>query len=579
MRTLADFPDLLEQWHPEKNGAELAANVRAGSHKKAWWVCPKAHEFLSSIKSRAINNTGCPYCSGNRVSDENNLQAKRPEVAAIWHPTKNGELLPKDVMPRSERKVWWICPRGHEHFSPIKTRSATNCPYCLGKKAGPDNNLQAKFPDIAAQWHPIRNGDLKPTDVLAASNQKVWWQCDSAPDHEWETTINKRTVSKSGCPFCGSSPMRASSTNNLAIRFPDIAKYWHPTKNGNTTPQDVLGSSYHVYWWLCEEGHHFRSKVHKRTDKRSWSCPYCSGKRVGQGNSLADKFPAVAADWDYEKNGDMTPDKIASKSNKRFWFTCPLNHSYRTAVSYRTSKDSGCPNCTAKSSQQELRVYSELKWIFSDSHHRYKIDNIEFDVFVPSLNLAVEYDGAYWHRCSEEKDNRKSDFCAEKDIKIVRVREEPLPKMAPHDVVVPIRDIGKLNLDEIVRSLQALVPVSEVSNQRVLDYLNASDFLNDSFFEEHKTYMALPHPSKSLAATHPEIARFWDYERNSPLKPEQFTYGSGRAVYWVCRRGHSYQKKIAERRLLSGCPVCNSAPSARSRKSRTINDKRQIKLL
>ena len=95
----------------------------------------------------------------------------------------------------------------------------------------------------------------------------------------------------------------------------------------------------------------------------------------------------------------------------------------------------------------------------------------------------MEYDGAYWHRDSEEKDNRKSDFCAEKDIKIVRVREVPLTKMAPHDVIVPIRDIGKLNLDEIVRSLQGLMSVSEVPNQRISDYLNANDFLNDSFFE------------------------------------------------------------------------------------------------
>ena len=275
----------------------------------------------------------------------------------------------------------------------------------------------------------------------------------------------------------------------------------------------------------------------------------------------------------------MTPDKVASKSNKKFWFNCPLNHSYRTAVSYRTSKDSGCPNCTAKSSQQELRVYSELKWIFSDSLHRHKIDNVEFDVFVPSLGLAVEYDGSYWHRDGEEKDNRKSDFCAEKDIKILRVREEPLPKMAARDVIVPIRDIGKLNLDEVVRSLQALVPLSEATNKRIFDYLTASDLLNESFFEEHKTYMAFPHPSKSLATTHPDLSKFWDYERNSPLKPEHFTYGSGRTVYWVCLRGHSYQKKITERRLLSGCPVCNSAPSARSKKSRTINDKRQMKLL
>ena len=29
-------------------------------------------------------------------------------------------------------------------------------------------------------------------------------------------------------------------------------------------------------------------------------CPYCAGRRIGQGNSFADKCPEAAAEWDYE---------------------------------------------------------------------------------------------------------------------------------------------------------------------------------------------------------------------------------------------------------------------------------------
>ncbi len=578
MKTLADYPELIKQWHPKKNGLQSPNSVRAGSKKKFWWICPKGHEHFSIVKNRTYNNTGCPYCSGNKVSDDNNLLVKKPDVAALWHPTKNDGLGPQDVTAKSDRSVWWICPKGHEHFSPIKTRSPNNCPYCLGKKAGADNNLQVMFPTIASQWHPIKNGTLMPTEVVAGSNKRVWWQCNAAPDHIWQASIDKRTLAGRGCPFCGPSPIRASSTNNLAKRFPEIAKYWHPTRNGGLTPEEVLGSSYKAYWWLCDKGHHFSQKVNKVTSK-PWSCPYCSGKRIGQGNSLADRFPRIADEWDREKNGDITPDMVASKTNKKFWFTCPLNHSYRTSVSYRTHHASGCPNCTAKSSQQELRIYTEINWIFSDSIHRHKIQNIEFDVYIPSLDLAVEYDGSYWHRDSEDKDMRKNDFCAEKNIKLLRVREEPLPKLTECDVIVPIRDISKENLNEVINAIIRLLPESLYGNENLKRYLSSNKFLNDSHFDEYKTYIAVPHPSKSLAYTHPELCNFWDYAKNSPLKPEHFTAGSGRTVHWVCRRGHSFEQKITDRRTAKSCPICGSARSTRGIKSRTIQDERQMKLI
>ena len=139
----------------------------------------------------------------------------------------------------------------------------------------------ADYPEIAKQFHPSKNGSIRPELLSYGSNKKVWWQCEVALDHTWQTSVDKRTISGRGCPFCGPSPMRASSTNNLAKRFPEIAKYWRPTKNGGLTPNEVLGSSYKVYWWLCDKGHHFSQKVYKLTSK-SWSCPYCSGKRIGQ---------------------------------------------------------------------------------------------------------------------------------------------------------------------------------------------------------------------------------------------------------------------------------------------------------
>ena len=60
-----------------------------------------------------------------------------PEVAKEWHPTKNKELTPEQFTFGSDKKVWWLCPKGHSYYSVINTRTrkkGTGCPYCSGNR-------------------------------------------------------------------------------------------------------------------------------------------------------------------------------------------------------------------------------------------------------------------------------------------------------------------------------------------------------------------------------------------------------------------------------------------------------------
>lgn len=63
----------------------------------------------------------------------------------------------------------------------------------------PKDCLAIADPELAAQWHPTRNGDLTPDMVTAESHRKIWWlgKCG----HEWSATIESRTRGM-GCPFC-----------------------------------------------------------------------------------------------------------------------------------------------------------------------------------------------------------------------------------------------------------------------------------------------------------------------------------------------------------------------------------------
>ena len=127
-------PELAKEWHPTKNDNLTPANVTSRSKKKVWWLCEKGHEWQAHIHHRT-NGSPCPHCSGRKASKEYNLEIVNPELAKQWHPTKNCELKQKNVTPHSDKRVWWICEKGHEWPASISNRSkGTRCPYCIGRK-------------------------------------------------------------------------------------------------------------------------------------------------------------------------------------------------------------------------------------------------------------------------------------------------------------------------------------------------------------------------------------------------------------------------------------------------------------
>ncbi len=246
-------PALAAQWHPTRNGDLQPTDVTRGSSKRVWWVCGEGHEWQAAVCDR--ERSGCPYCSGrNAVAGATDLATTDPSVAAQWHPTLNGELQPTDVKRGSERKVWWLCEKGHEwQASPnnrTNQRIRSGCPYCAGKRVLPGHSdLATTDPALAAQWHPTRNGDLRPTEVTRGSSKRAWWVCEKG--HEWQATVAGKVAGKD-CPYCAGRRVLAGC-NDLATTSPEASRLWHPTLNGDLQPTDVTRGSSKRVWWLCPD--------------------------------------------------------------------------------------------------------------------------------------------------------------------------------------------------------------------------------------------------------------------------------------------------------------------------------------
>jgi len=462
-------PDLMKEWDYEKNKEVDPTKLTLGSHKKAWWKCSngtcECHEWVTAIKERTRKNkagkksTGCPYCNMKKICSHNNLEVKFPEVAAQWHPTFNGNLKPIDVASGSHQKVWWKCINSlcecHVWEAIINDRTSSNhgCPYCNIGRVCPHNNLQVKFPEISAEWHPTHNGDLTPFNVSSWSSKNAWWKCSKAlcECHVWDTTIGSRTSNNRGCPYCDGK--KVCPHNNLEVKFPEVAAEWHPTFNGNLKPIDVASGSRQKVWWKCYEGscecHVWNTTINSRTSNNQ-GCPYCNSGKVCPHNNLEVKFPEVAAEWHPTLNDDLKPSDVAPYSSQKRWWKCSTNstHVWNVVIASRTC-GSGCPRCNQSKGEKacqnalnKLQISFQSEFILSSLPRK----RFDFQFIYNGNSYLIEFDGQqhfeyipYFHQNGEahflekqQVDIAKTLHALQNNYRLIRIDYTQVDNVADH---------------------------------------------------------------------------------------------------------------------------------------------------
>ena len=471
---------ILDEWDYGKNGDYNPVNTAQGSNIKVWWKCCKGHEWKATPNNRTSNNIGCPYCSGRyAITGENDLASQYPDLLSEWDYTKN-TVDPTRVKCKSAKKVWWICPKQHEYKAFVYNRvdSESGCPYCANQKVLIGyNDLATKYPNIAKEWDYSKN-TFSPTEVVYGSTKKVWWICNKC-NCSWKNSIVNRTHNNQSCPKC------------------------------------------------CEE-------VRKETYYQAV---------INRKGSLYDTNRDILAEWDYSKN-TIQPTKITAGSNKKVWWVCWKKHSYLRGVQDKV-KGIGCPICVREqqSSFPEQSIYFYIKKWFPDAINgdRKIISPLELDIYIPSKNIAIEYDGMLYHK-DFERDLMKNERCRKNGIELIRVRDDTCPKIdGAKQYTWQYKDYSALSII-ITNILNDLgVTDSEVDIER-----DTYDIL--------ASYMKL-NKEKSFAAKYPELLKEWNYNKNGNLDPYTIPFGSHTKVWWLCEKGHEWQASIGGRR---NCPYCSN---------------------
>lgn len=500
--------------------------------------------------------------------DEKIYISQIPKLMDEWNWNKNNKigLYPNKLLLYSNKKAWWKCKNNHEFAEVISKRTKGKpCPYCANKRVLIGfNDLKTLYPDLAKEWDYDKNTFIDINSVVKGSNKKAWWKC-SVCGHEWLTSISARTVRGTGCPLCaikkGSSVRsKAILKNKGGLNLPLLLQEWDYEANGNLLPENVTnGSSKYAYWKCSKCGYKWRAKILNRAIGGR-GCPCCANAVVVPGiNDLATTHPELIKEWDYEKNIDITPQKVTHGTRKKVYWICPKGHSYQASVLHR-SHGTNCPICNAgrQTSFAEQAFFFYIKKIYPDAINRYTdiFDNgMELDIYIPSIKTAIEYDGIFWHKNKRNREEKKYRICQKNGIKLIRIKESgDMNYEGIADAVFHAANLDKKRvLNGLIINFIRELKRSSLFEGVMLPIISV-DVIRDEF--EIRKYMK-ELKTGSLEELRPDLAREWCFEKNGDLLPSMFSLGSDQKVWWKCSIcGHIWRASIGHRVNGTGCNVC-----------------------
>lgn len=414
-------------------------------------------------------------------------------------------------------------------------------------KKGQD--LASLYPEITEEWDYECN-DLEPGCYFPKSNLAVNWICRNK--HQWAARINNRTIHATQCPYCsGVKPIRG--VNDFGTLYPHLAKEWDYAKN-DKNPDEYLPKSNQRVGWVCKCGHHWDAKIYHRADGRG--CPYCAGLRPVIGETdLETVYPEIAREWHPQENGTNQPQDYTVQSHHEATWICSEGHMYSAPI-YRRVRGCGCPVCDGK------KVVPGINDFASRAPRMAEEWNYAKNKLTPQM-IPLHYNKRVWWLCCE---------CGHEWFTSPNNRingNTGCPACSRCTVDPDVNSLAVINpflaqqWDDEKNTPLTARDVAAFDNRTYYWCCNYGHSWQASPANRSKgtqcPYCTGKRPvvgENDLGTVLPQLAMEWHPTKNGDLLPEYYLPNSHEEVWWQCKEGHEWQKKIYERAYGSTCPFC-----------------------
>lgn len=307
----------------------------------------------------------------------------------------------------NHEKVEIICPIHGSFFqSPKNHLNNHGCPKCSKLKI--QERCAKEFKNKAQSIHGNKYDYSKVRYIDYTT--KV---CIICPEHGEFWQSPKNHLLGKGCRKCGNERMKIGTDN-----FIKKAKIIHGEKYDYSKVEYVRADK--KVCIICPVHGEFyqRASIHLE----GHGCPMCT-----KGNTrdfILESNKIHGEKYDYSK--------VEYVNNKtKVAIICPNHGEFLQTPKDHILKKYGCPNCHPPYSKAEKEIVNFIKEIYSGEikeNVRDLISPKEVDIYLPSLNLAFEYNGLFYHSsnfnvsptCSRDKFLS----CEKKNVQLITIYED-----------------------------------------------------------------------------------------------------------------------------------------------------------
>ena len=552
------------------------------------WKCENGHTFNEKINVMYRRKHKCFYCAGRDVwPGENDLQTCYPIIAEEFDVEKNG-ITPDKISPKDTKTYWWTCKNNHPSFlQSVEHRVTRNtkCPYCTGRKSiSGENDLETLFPDIAKEWDVAKNDGLLPQDIPPYTYNTYWWICPKG--HSYKKKVIQRTKFHKpiDCPKC----IKAHSTS-----FPEQAIYYYVKKcftdaiNRYKEPFDN-GMEIDIYVPMYRIGieydgiaFHNDEEQHQRELKKYAKCRQL-GIRLVRIKESEDTWRDTADDIFFVRKR-MKDEEIAAflhfMFSQIFLFSkytfktddkakALLNRYYGFPTDFNISRDRPEIMEYLVDVEHSLGVqYPNIAKMWDEENN----GALTPFMFTPGSNYMATWKclkcGNSWKSPISSVVTRQVKSCKacsmkENGITNTRIKTAKYGSLAQRSAILlkqwDFDKNGQLSPYEIPLNYSCSVAwICDKCGYKWSSSPNSRVRTNKISECPHCTGRVALTGTDDLETLYPQLAKEWDFDKNSDILPSQIKPYSNKKCYWICPKcDDSYVSTVGNRVSGHGCPNC-----------------------
>lgn len=159
-------------------------------------------------------------------------------------------------------------------------------------------------------------------------------------------------------------------------------------------------------------------------------CPECSKKNLSKEKTKTTEEFIKDAIKTYGKERFSFDKTVYTKSNEKVKIKCnECGRYFEIEANSFLSGIHGCPyhNCNSSLKEKELAEFLSENGVDVIANDRKVLNGKELDLFIPEFNLAIEFDGIFWHNELYKDKNyhlNKTNECANKGVRLIHIFED-----------------------------------------------------------------------------------------------------------------------------------------------------------